>query len=243
MHTSLHYDQYFWACIHVVSKCTHIGIKLLSGIENLALVSEPQSLAGLRQWGEGVGRLQSSAGVTWRREEQWKGCDTVDTILIHSVNIASCIQWPHKTMFAMGFLKICRHLLGTSPSDYRQGSAPGPCWGLRSPDCLVPQLSFGLLLMCDISFINTRSRVDCQVSSANLKIRLLVVTRISTSNSNTSVYINAMVAWDDVCDSYFQDMSSASVSAPPPLIIPKPATEHNYLNRGLFMHHLVYYFV
>ena len=40
-------------CNHVVSKCTHIGIKLLSGIENLALVSEPQSLAGLRRWGEG----------------------------------------------------------------------------------------------------------------------------------------------------------------------------------------------
>jgi len=43
-------------CNHVVSKCTHIGIKLLSGIENLALVFEPQSLAGLRRWREGVGR-------------------------------------------------------------------------------------------------------------------------------------------------------------------------------------------
>ena len=54
-----------------------------------------------------------------------------------------------------------------------------------------------------------------EVLSANSKISLLVVTRFCTANSNTSIYINAMVMWDNVRDSYFTNMSSASGSFAP----------------------------
>jgi len=53
-----------------------------------------------------------------------------------------------------------------------------------------------------------------------------VDTRFWTANSYTSIYINATVAWDDVCDSYFQNMSSASggfaPKLPPGLRQPSP---------------------
>ena len=96
--------------------------------------------------------------------------DTIDTILIHSANIASStlMQWSHETMFAIVIFNTCRQLLRTSPPDPNRGCAPGPAGGRppHTPGSTVKlQVAVrcpGFYCMCDISSINARSRADCR---------------------------------------------------------------------------------
>jgi len=99
--------------------------------------------------------------VSHEEGENNEKIDTVDTILIHSGNIASSMltQWSHVMMFAIVIFKICRQLL--------RASLLRP-WAPLGTSVSQTLGSFRLLFvaqvsMCYISSLNARSWVDCRI--------------------------------------------------------------------------------
>jgi len=96
-------------------------------------VTTTKAVAGLRE-----GKVDPRH--PWASQEEVENSEkinSVDTILIHSANIASGMQSLHEMMLAIVIFKICRQLVGDLPPDLHWCSTPGPRWGTSFPRPLV----------------------------------------------------------------------------------------------------------